>query len=157
MRHSVNKPLSLIFVAAAGLSLPVGAMALGVSAAGHEVSGDHVTSQRATTELVTMDARSMKYHQMQTADKGTAGMRRLPPKAVKVVQRALNHHGAKLKTNGRMGLKTTEALINFQEKHDLVPTGYINAKTAAKLGILADLKGDGVHLVGGASPQSSLA
>lgn len=70
----------------------------------------------------------------------------LPARAVRTVQKALDQHGAKLKVNGMMDLKTIESVMKFQRKHNLIPTGFVNRKTAAKLGISNQLQHEGAHL-----------
>lgn len=156
MRCQANKLFPLIFVASVGLSFPASAFALSLSSGASQQSGSDVRVARLSMDRTSLSTRPIKDNGTQASYRGRSGLTRLPPKAVKVVQRALNHHGAKLKPNGRMGLKTAEALINFQETHSLVPTGYMNAKTARKLGILAVLKSDGVSFPGSKPSQSAL-
>ena len=54
---------------------------------------------------------------------------------VKAIQEALNHEGAKLAVDGRMGKNTRDALKSFQTAHGLKATGHADAKTLEALGL----------------------
>ena len=58
-----------------------------------------------------------------------------PLKGVMAVQEALNRHGAKLKVDGMMGIKTRTALKRYQAQNGLKPTGRLDKATRAKLGV----------------------
>ncbi len=57
-----------------------------------------------------------------------------PPTAIDI-QRALLQNGAKLKADGKMGPRTTQALKKFQAKNGLKPTGVADEATLEKLGL----------------------
>lgn len=52
------------------------------------------------------------------------------------VQKSLNHKGAKVKVDGRMGPKTKEAVKVFQAKNKLKVTGIADEETLKKLGLM---------------------
>lgn len=54
---------------------------------------------------------------------------------VSTAQRALNAHGADLGVDGVFGYRTREAVIAFQERHQLRADGIIGPVTRAKLGL----------------------
>ena len=54
---------------------------------------------------------------------------------VRMLQTALNKHGAKLMVDGRMGKHTHAALRAFQKKSGLKVTGTLDKATRAKLGL----------------------
>ncbi|MBP9837473.1 MAG: peptidoglycan-binding protein [Proteobacteria bacterium] len=50
------------------------------------------------------------------------------------IQKALNKHGAHLKTDGKMGPSTKAAIKKFQAKNKIKATGIADAATLSKLG-----------------------
>ena len=60
---------------------------------------------------------------------------RFTAEQVKAIQEALNTHGAKLKTDGKWGKETREAIKAYQKDNGLRTTGHANKKTRAKLGL----------------------
>lgn len=55
---------------------------------------------------------------------------------VQSMQRALNKDGADLNVDGVMGPETTTALLNYQSRHDLPITGWLDTPTKVKLHII---------------------
>lgn len=76
-----------------------------------------------------MPAKTASKHSAKKMHKAHASMR------VKAVQEALNKHGSKLVADGLWGSKTKGALIAFQKKNSLKPTGRLDKATDMKLGI----------------------
>ena len=56
---------------------------------------------------------------------------------VKLLQETLNKHGYELKADGIFGIKTEEAVRDFQKKNGLIADGIVGPKTVAKLSIEA--------------------
>jgi len=52
---------------------------------------------------------------------------------VERLQTALNTNGAQLTVDGKMGPKTSAALMDFQKAHGLKPTGHVDKETMAAL------------------------
>lgn len=107
---------------------------------GHQSQQTGLSSSMNGTTSQDMSPKRSKSADMQAIPKP------LPPKAVKTVQNALDHKGAHLKVNGRMDLKTIEALMSFQVKEHIKPTGFVNTQTAHKLAITNALKREGANL-----------
>ena len=131
-------------VLAVGLGLPCAALAAGnIGQSGMQYGNSQHATQGLSSGLT-----STKQGSNAGAGKNTQGMhfKPLSPRAVRTVQKALNRHGAKVKVNGMMDLKTIEAVIKFQRNHNLAATGFVNSKTAAKLGIASKLRHEGASL-----------
>jgi peptidoglycan hydrolase-like protein with peptidoglycan-binding domain len=60
-----------------------------------------------------------------------AGMRR--GQRVENLQTALNANGAQITVDGKMGPKTSAALMDFQKAHGLKATGHVDKETMAAL------------------------
>lgn len=129
---------------ASGLILPVSALAGGHTL---QTSMQNQHNQNMSAGNVT-GAYSMKNNAKSTGNDQTNTIQPKPlsTSAVKTVQKALDQHGASVKVNGHMDLKTIESLMKFQRKHNIAATGFLNRKTATKLGIASTLKHKGVKL-----------
>jgi peptidoglycan hydrolase-like protein with peptidoglycan-binding domain len=57
-------------------------------------------------------------------------------KLVREVQRALDADGAHLRVDGLLGQRTMTALLNYQSRHGLEPTGRIDRATEQSLRIM---------------------
>lgn len=58
---------------------------------------------------------------------------------VRYIQRLLNTSGASLNTDGAFGLKTQQAVINFQQQQKIVADGIVGPKTWSKFGVCTNL------------------
>ena len=131
-------------VLAAGLSLPAAALAAGNLG---QPGMQYGNSQHAAHGLASGLASSTQGSNAGFASTTQAPKAKpLPARAVRTVQKALDRHGAKVKVNGMMDLKTIESLMKFQRSHNLIPTGFVNRKTATKLGIAGKLRHEGANL-----------
>lgn len=131
---------------AASLALPAAALAAGSLSLGHsgmKLQGSQNSTNGQTTGIASTNGSTGSTY---SASSNAPQVKPLPPRAVKTLQKALNQHGASIKVNGRMDLNTIESVMKFQRKHNLTPTGFINRKTAAKLGIASRLKHEGANL-----------
>lgn len=64
------------------------------------------------------------------------------PRAIEIVQVALNNKGAKLDIDGTMNAPTRAALKKYQAENKLKPTGWIDSATVKSLGIKSLTKWD---------------
>ena len=64
-----------------------------------------------------------------------AAKKETKPATVADIQAKLIEHGAKLKSDGKMGAKTKTALKKFQAKNGLKATGVADRNTLSKLGL----------------------
>jgi peptidoglycan hydrolase-like protein with peptidoglycan-binding domain len=73
-----------------------------------------------------------------TADDGSMDLRGLPdpPETVRRVQQILKSEGYDPgPINGVLGPQTEEALVQYQQKHGIEATGWLDRETRAKLGV----------------------
>ncbi|MGH6717290.1 MAG: peptidoglycan-binding domain-containing protein [Bradyrhizobium sp.] len=67
--------------------------------------------------------------------KAMSGYRNWTVEQMMVVQKALTAQGFPVTADGKWGKATRTAIMNFQKKNGLNPTGYPNQATVKKLGV----------------------